>query len=190
VRVDPYNTIQEANENNNQAHKPITIEPTYDQLPIASFTYSRLNPAANETIMFNATNSYDPDGFIVNYEWDFGDDIAAAGEIVEHSYSKPGDYIVILRVTDNASVSNTNTMILTITMVETAVCGDVTGDINVTMADARRIVMWLSYPEDYPIHNPWAADVTGDGTVTMADARRIVMWLSYPYQYPLTCSLP
>jgi hypothetical protein len=28
VRVDPYNTIQEANENNNQAHKPITIEPT------------------------------------------------------------------------------------------------------------------------------------------------------------------
>jgi subtilase family serine protease len=192
VRVDPYNTIQEANENNNQAHKPITIEPTYNQLPIASFTYSPLNPAANETITFNATNSnsYDPAGFIVNYEWVFGDDIAATGEIVEHSYSNPGDYTVILRVTDNASLSNTNTLILTVTLVETAVCGDVTGDINVTMADARRIVMWLSYPEAYPIHNLWAADVTGDGTVTMADARRIVMWLSYPYQYPLTCSPP
>jgi hypothetical protein len=190
VRVDPYDSIQEASENNNQAHKPIMIEPTYNQLPIASFTYSPLNPVANGTILFNASNSYDPAGFIVNYEWEFGDDIAATGEIVEHTYSKPGDYIVTLRVTDNASVSNTNTMILTITMVETAVCGDVTGDINVTMADARRIVMWLSYPEDYPIHNLWAADVTGDGTVTMGDARRIVMWLSYPYQYPLTCSLP
>ena len=190
VRVDPYNSISEASENNNQAHKPITIEQTYNQLPIASFTYSPLNPVANETILFNASNSYDPDGYIVNYEWGFGDEIAATGEIVEHSYSKPGDYTVILRVTDNDSVSNTNTMILTITMVETAVCGEVTGDINVTLADARRIVMWLSYPEDYPIHNLWAADVTGDGTVTMADARRIVMWLSYPYQYPLTCSLP
>ena len=193
VRVDPYDSIQEANENNNQAHKPITIEPTYNQPPIASFTYSPLNPVANKTITFNASNSYDHDGFIVNYEWEFGDAIAATGEIVEHSYSKTGDYTVILRVTDNASLSNTNTMILTVTTttsVETAVCGDVTGDINVTMADARRIVMWLSYPEDYPIHNLWAADVTGDGTVTMADARRIVMWLSYPYQYPLTCSPP
>jgi len=190
VRVDPYDSIQEANENNNQAHKPITIEQTYNQPPIASSTYSPLNPIANETIMFNATNSYDPDGFIVNYEWDFGDDIAATGEIVEHSYSKPGDYTVILRVTDNDNVSNTNTMIVTITMVETAVCGDVTGDNNVTMGDTRRIEMWLLYPVDYPINNLWAADVTGDGEVTGDDARRIIMWLSDPEQYPLACSTP
>jgi hypothetical protein len=190
VRVDPYNSIEEASETNNQAHKPITIEQTYNQPPIASSTYSPLNPIANETIMFNATNSYDPDGFIVNYEWDFGDDIAATGEIVEHSYSKPGDYTVILRVTDNDNVSNTNTMILTITMVETAVCGDVTGDNNVTMGDTRRIEMWLLYPVDYPINNLWAADVTGDGEVTGDDARRIIMWLSDPEQYPLACSTP
>ena len=185
VRVDPYDSIQEANENNNQAHKPITIEQTYNQPPIASSTYSPLNPIANETIMFNATNSYDPDGFIINYEWEFGDDIAATGEIVEHSYSKPGDYTVILRVTDIDNVSNTNTMILTITMVEAAICGDVTGDNKVTMGDARRIEMWLLYPEDYPINNLWAADVTGDGEVTGDDARRIIMWLSDPEQYPL-----
>ncbi len=190
VRVDPYDSIQEANENNNQAHKPITIEQTYNQPPIALSTYSPLNPIANETIMFNATNSYDPDGFIVNYKWDFGDDIAATDEIVEHSYSKPGDYTVILRVTDNASLSNTNTMILTITMVGAAVCGDVTGDNNVTMGDTRRIEMWLLYPVDYPINNLWAADVTGDGEVTGDDARRIIMWLSDPEQYPLACSTP
>ena len=49
VRVDPYNSISEASENNNQAHKPITIEQAYNQPPIASFTYSPLNPIANDT---------------------------------------------------------------------------------------------------------------------------------------------
>ena len=53
---------------------------------------------------------------------------------------------MILRVTDNDNVSNTNTMILTITLVEAAICGDVTGDNNVTMGDTRRIEMWLLYP--------------------------------------------
>jgi hypothetical protein len=71
-----------------------------------------------------------------------------------------------------------------------AICGDVTGDNKVTMGDARRIEMWLSYPEDYPINNLWAADVTGDGEVTGDDARRIIMWLSDPEQYPLACSTP
>ncbi|MGB3460242.1 MAG: PKD domain-containing protein [Halobacteriota archaeon] len=175
--------------NNNSLCWSFTVA-TEKQPPVASFTYSPLNPVANETILFNATNSYDHDGFIVNYEWEFGDDIAATGKIVEHSYSKPGDYIVILRVTNNASLSNTNTRILTVTMVEAAICGDVTGDNKVTMGDARRIEMWLLYPEDYPINNLWAADVTGDGEVTGDDARRIIMWLSDPEQYPLACSTP
>jgi subtilase family serine protease/uncharacterized membrane protein len=178
--------------NNNTLCWSFTVA-TEKQPPVASSTYSPLNPTVNETILFNATKSYDPDGFIVNYEWKFGDDIAATGEIVEHSYSKPGDYTLILRVTDNDNVSNTNTMILTITTttsVETAVCGDVTGDNKVTMGDARRIEMWLLYPEDYPIHNLWAADVTGDGAVTGDDARRIIMWLSDPEQYPLACRTP
>ena len=97
---------------------------------------------------------------------------------------------MILRVTDNDNVSNTNTMILTITLVEAAICGDVTGDNNVTMGDTRRIEMWLLYPVDDPINNLWAADVTGDGEVTGDDARRIIMWLSDPEQYPLACSTP
>ena len=43
-----------------------------NQPPIANFTYSLLNPVVNQTITFNASSSYDPDG-IYNYEWDFGD---------------------------------------------------------------------------------------------------------------------
>jgi len=46
--------------------------------PVASFTYSPLNPIQGQTITFNATGSYDPDNSnslnhgIAEYIWDFG----------------------------------------------------------------------------------------------------------------------
>jgi parallel beta-helix repeat protein len=124
VRVDPYDSIQEVSENNNQAHKPITIEPTYDQPPIASFTYSPLNPVANETITFNASNSSDSDGFIVNYEWGFGDELNKTGEAVTHAYASPGNYNVILSVTDNDGAVDTETKGITVSGVKTIYVDD------------------------------------------------------------------
>ncbi|MEM3485700.1 MAG: CARDB domain-containing protein [Candidatus Methanomethyliaceae archaeon] len=50
---------------------------------------------------FDATQSYDADGYIVEYAWDFGDGSAAQGPIVEHEYSKAGTFIVTLTVTDD-----------------------------------------------------------------------------------------
>ena len=68
--------------------------------PIASFTYSPQIPLVNENMIFNAYSSYDPDGFIKKYEWDFGDGTSPTGEVVTHSYPKAGDYTVTLTVTD------------------------------------------------------------------------------------------
>jgi len=50
--------------------------------------------------------SYDPDGYIVLYEWDlendgFFDVSTVAPDIVSHEFSLPGSYEVNLRVTDN-----------------------------------------------------------------------------------------
>lgn len=50
---------------------------------------------------FNGSKSYDPDGWIVSYQWVFGDGGSAQGENVSHAYSLPGVYTVGLRVTDN-----------------------------------------------------------------------------------------
>jgi PKD repeat protein len=41
--------------------------------PVASFTCTPESPVVNETIVFNASRSYDPGGIITKYEWDFGD---------------------------------------------------------------------------------------------------------------------
>lgn len=57
-------------------------------------------------VMFNGSLSYDPDGSIVLYEWDFDDGTSGDGEIAGHSYSALGVYNVTLTVTDNEGASD------------------------------------------------------------------------------------
>jgi len=80
--------------------------PPENQPPTASFTYSPQNPVVGEEITFDASSSYDPDGTIVSYDWDFGDGAKASGDVVTHAYSSAGDYTVILTVTDNEGAKN------------------------------------------------------------------------------------
>ncbi len=57
-------------------------------------------------VKFDASGSFDPDGEIIKYEWDFGDGAKGNGKSVSHSYNEPGKFNVILKVTDNSSVKN------------------------------------------------------------------------------------
>ncbi len=79
--------------------------------PVVSFTYSPLNPVVDESVTFDASSSYDPDGTIVSYEWDFGaGNITSTTEaIITHSYSSAGEYSVKLTVTDNSGLTNSTT---------------------------------------------------------------------------------
>jgi len=93
-----------------------TTSGTLNQPPIASFTYSPEKPVVNQTITFNASSSYDPDGTIVSYEWDFGDGNVTntTHEILNHSYSEAGNYEVTLTVTDDDGAANSTTKEITI----------------------------------------------------------------------------
>jgi len=55
---------------------------------------------------FDAGGSFDVDGAIVAYEWDFGDGNSARGQRVTHLYDTPGQHEVTLRVTDNSEAGN------------------------------------------------------------------------------------
>ncbi|RLF56887.1 MAG: hypothetical protein DRN27_08855, partial [Thermoplasmata archaeon] len=71
--------------------------------PVASFNYS----IDNFSVIFDASSSYDPDGEIVTWMWDFGDNDSGSGIFIEHTYSNEGEYLVTLTVTDNeGSVEN------------------------------------------------------------------------------------
>ncbi len=76
--------------------------------PIASFTFSPSNPKPDETITFDASKSYDPDGNITSYVWDFGDstNLTATSETITHNYTSTGAYHVNLTVFDNNGLYN------------------------------------------------------------------------------------
>lgn len=60
----------------------------------------------NSEITFNGSLSYDPDGSIVSWDWDFGDGSTGEGEMTKHYYSTAGMYTVILTVIDDKGATN------------------------------------------------------------------------------------
>jgi PKD repeat protein len=84
------------------------------QPPIALFSVDPVEPLAGETVTLNATESKDPDGYIVNYAWDFGDNITGTGNVTTHSYTAAGTYIVTLTVTDDDNENDTATADVTV----------------------------------------------------------------------------
>ncbi len=69
--------------------------------PIAAISYSPFNPTVGMLVSFNGINSFDPDGFIASYQWNFGDNATGSGPFVSHAYFTPRDYFATLTVTDN-----------------------------------------------------------------------------------------
>jgi PKD domain len=52
-------------------------------------------------VQFDGSGSYDPDGEIVSWHWDFGDGEVSDQMAPMHAYSQDGEYVVVLCVTDN-----------------------------------------------------------------------------------------
>jgi PKD repeat protein len=88
--------------------------------PTAAFTINPQTPeqplVVGEPITFNATTSVDPDGKIVTYVWDFGDENTTKTEddSITHSYAVAGDYTVKLKVVDDHGIGNSNTTTITV----------------------------------------------------------------------------
>ncbi|MEA2054462.1 MAG: PKD domain-containing protein, partial [Candidatus Thermoplasmatota archaeon] len=94
-----YSIRAEDKSNNSNLSASYSFKITF--FPIANFSYTPLNPTDLDTITFDASNSYDPDGSIVNYTWSFGDGSVAYETVVNHKYSSDGNYDVTLTVYDN-----------------------------------------------------------------------------------------
>jgi len=71
--------------------------------PTPIFTFSPTTPDIDETIVFDANASFDQDGSVTGYFWDFADGQNASESIpfISHAFSDGGSYFVSLTVTDN-----------------------------------------------------------------------------------------
>lgn len=85
-----------------EATTPIVLTLSTNQPPMSNVT---INPSILETgkeITFDASKSSDPDGEIVSFHWNFGDNLTGLGSIVKHLYNLAGTYQITLTLTDNA----------------------------------------------------------------------------------------
>jgi PKD repeat protein len=64
------------------------------------------------TVQFDAQLSYDPDGQVKRWNWDFGDGETGQGVSVTHEYDKPGTFLVRLTVRDNRRATSVATTLI------------------------------------------------------------------------------
>jgi len=125
-------------------------------------------------IIFNASASYDPDGSIVSYEWDFNDDgnydEITTAPTISYTYSAEYNGLVKLKVTDNEGLSATDTTTIEI-VTEPHITGDLDGDGDIDRDDINIIKLHLNQPASVCPE----CDIDGDGTITGLDARKLVI---------------
>ena len=59
-----------------------------------------------DTMYYDATNTYEPDGGLLRFEWTFGDGTSAQGSKGKHVFETEGRYQVVLLVDDNEGMTN------------------------------------------------------------------------------------
>lgn len=95
--------------------------------PRASFAYWPPQAAPGVEITFDASSST-AEGYndtITSYNWHFGDNQTGSGAIIKHTYQSPGNYTVILNVTDSEGFWNTTSQTVQITIIHDVAVLDV-----------------------------------------------------------------
>jgi PKD repeat protein len=84
---------------------------SYLEPPFAIFT---ITSQSSTSVTLSAVSSYDNDGNIVSYSWNFGDGTTGSQVTTSHTYSISGIYTIILTITDNTQL--TSNYSITVTM--------------------------------------------------------------------------
>ncbi len=100
-----------------------TIVRALNNPPLAAFTFYPRDPFQNESVAFDGASSFDPDGKIVEWRWDFGDGTTGEGEYVSHAFSTPGDYVVTLTVVDDSGAEARQSQTVKVEECEGGHCG-------------------------------------------------------------------
>jgi len=153
-------TVKDNKQLTNSTQAQITVI----DYPTADFSYSPKTPLVGETVTFNASTSEPNGGSIISYQWDFGDGSTDHDITVTHAYSSVGNYVVVLNVTDDEGLWDTENRTLTVSIHNIAIT-DLTAtpntvkigqqiSISITVANKGNFTETFSvtaYYEDTPI---------------------------------------
>lgn len=135
--------------------------------PVANAGPDITTPIAHDDhahVTLDGRNSYDPDGFIVSWEWTVGGQVVSSQEVDSVEFTL-GSWLVTLTVTDNDGLTDSDTMRVTVTEeAENPVlyyCFDVDGDGSVNILDVSLVAASFGATfgdERYTRMRDWNAD--------------------------------
>lgn len=96
-----------------------TIRVSVNAAPVARILVDKATGEAPLTVNFDARSSFDPDGTITDYEWNFDYNpprfaIDATGPQVQNTYTEVRTYVAALRVRDDAGQTSIATQIIAV----------------------------------------------------------------------------
>ena len=83
-----------------------TVTVTGNEAPVAELQYTAGCSIAPLQASFDASRSYDADGNVASYSWNFGDGKTGSGATVAHTYNSAGTFPVTLTVTDDRGATS------------------------------------------------------------------------------------
>ena len=83
--------------------------------PTASFVADPTSGPAPLTVSVDGSASFDTDGSVVSYAWDFGNGQTATGPTASVQYADPGEYTISLTVTDDEGLTGVAVRTITVT---------------------------------------------------------------------------
>jgi heat shock protein HslJ/chitodextrinase len=92
---------------------PDLVEPPVDPIPPQAIINAPRQAEVNQEVAFDGSGSQSPVG-ITAYLWDFGDGVQAEGASAAHAYASPGDFQVVLTVTDANNLTNSTNWVISI----------------------------------------------------------------------------
>ncbi len=130
--------------------KSITLQRAFADRPVARFELPQ-DPAVGQKAMFDAGESKDPDGRIVEYQWDFDGDgdfeVATEEPEVEHRFQKGGEYEVGLRVVDSQGMKSTKRKRVSVHEILASINRDISAR-HLTPGDTVKVTLKLKTETD------------------------------------------
>ncbi len=176
---------------------PFARNVTVNRRPVALFEVKR-KTCAGSPITFDALDSFDTDGALSRYHWDFGDGQTAEGVQVTHSYAEPGTYRPTLTVTDDSgSICATMSESVAV-MVNTPPVADAGPDLEVLYGGAHdSLLLDAGRSRDAdgdPLVYYWTlsngAEIDGEkGRVEFSEAGTVTAVLTAADPHGLDCSV-
>jgi|Deesub1362B_J571_1020462.scaffolds.fasta_scaffold06339_2 PKD repeat protein len=150
-----------------------------NQPPVAQFSHTPTSPQPGQWVQFDASASYDPDGTITGYQWDFNGDgvFDASGMVVFHQFTVGGSYQVTLQVVDDGGAIDTETKTIVVQVPNQSPVADF--GFNPTSPQPGQWVQFdasASYDPDGTIAS-YQWDFNGDGVF---DASGVVAFWQFP----------